>query len=160
MFSNIAPLCLSARGRFAALLCVVLMLGGAAAAQRADAAAYTISVSAPKRINTTQIQGVANLSRDCSGTLGCSNYIKIERQRWWGVEYVKGWWANANGWNSITADLPSGCYDYRTTVDSYNDVAGSYGTGVNVGQVGVSSSGTKVYRFRTTWSSGFARHCR
>lgn len=127
---------------------------------RADAAAYTIAVYPPSRLNASQLRGWAKLSRDCSGTYGCSNYIKIERQRAWGVQFVGGWWATANGWNSITAGLPRGCFDYRTTVDSYNDVAGSSGGGVNVGPVGVSSNGTKIYRYRNTWSSGFSRICR
>jgi hypothetical protein len=129
-------------------------------ATRADAAAYPIGVYAPERLNSSQIRGWANLSRDCSGTLGCFNYVKIERSRWYGVEFVNGWWANANGWNSITANLPSGCYDYRTTTDSYNDSIGPVGGGVNIGPVGVSSNGQTVYRYRLTWSSGWKRHCR
>jgi hypothetical protein len=128
-------------------------------APSAEAAAYPIGVYAPNRINSGQIQGWANLSRDCSGTYGCYNYIKIERARWYGVEYVNGWWANNNGWNSITANLPSGCYNYRTTTDSYNDVAGGYGGGVNIGPVGASGNGTKIYRYRNTWSSGWTYQC-
>lgn len=74
--------------------------------------------------------------------------------------FVNGWWANANGWNSITGTLNPGCYNYRTTTDSYNDVAGSWSAGVNIGQVGVTAGGTKIYRYRTTWSSGWVRICR
>jgi hypothetical protein len=127
---------------------------------RAEASAYPIGVYSPSRVNSWQIQGWANLSRDCGGTVGCFNYIKIERRRLWGNEYVAGWWANNHGWNSVTATLPGGCYDYRTTTDSYNDIAGGYGSGINVGPVGWTSNGTRIYRFRITWSSGWARHCR
>ena len=64
------------------------LAGKVIGAQSASAAAYTIGVYAPNRINGSQIQGWANLSRDCSGTYGCFNYIKIERRRAWGIEYV------------------------------------------------------------------------
>jgi hypothetical protein len=145
-------------------LALVAVLGALAAslfvASGAHAAAYPIGVYAPERISNTQIQGWANLSRDCSGTYGCYNYIKIERSRWWGTEFVNGWWATANGWNSITATLPYGCYNYRTTTDSYNDVAGTFGSGVNIGPVGLTANGTRIYRFRQTWSSGWKQHCR
>ena len=131
-----------------------------AAPPSANAAAYPIGVYAPDRINSSQIRGWANLSRDCSGTVGCYNYIKIERSRWWGAEYVNGWWANNHGWNSITATLPYGCYNYRTTTESYNHVVGSYGAGVNLGRVGWAANGTAIYKYRTTWSSGWKYHCR
>jgi hypothetical protein len=49
--------------------------------------------------------------------------------------YQNGWWANANGWNSVTSDMTPGCYNYRTTVDSYSDVAGSYGCRRGVSRV-------------------------
>lgn len=125
----------------------------------ADAAAYTKSVYAPND-EGSYLRGWADLSRDCSGTYGCWNYMKIERHRAWGWEYVNGWWANNHGWNHVDATQPYGCFNYRTTVDSYNDVAGSYGSGVNLGPVGTTSNGTKIYRYRTTWSSGFKYHCR
>ena len=130
------------------------------AATMAGAAAYTKSVYPPDRINSSTLRSWADLSRDCSGTVGCYNYMKIERKRAWGPEFVAGNWANANGWNSLTTSQPAGCYDYRTVVDSYNDYAGGHGSGVNVGQVGTASNGTKVFRFRTTWSSGWKRYCR
>ena len=140
----------------AVLAAGILLVG----APRAEAAAYPIAVYAPKKLGATQVQGWANLSRNCSGTYGCYNYIKVERSRWYGAEFVNGWWANANGWNSITGTLGAGCYSYRTTTDSYNDVAGSYGSGVNLGPVGATSNGTKINRFRTSWSSGWTRICR
>jgi hypothetical protein len=132
--------------------------------QLADAAAYTKSVYPPEKHGTTQMQGWADLSRDCSGTYGCYNYIKIEKKNWWGASFVAGGWANGSGWNSVTANLPTGCAQYRMTVDSYNDVAGSYGGGVNLGtkvaEVGFSQNGTKIYRFKVTWSSGWKELCR
>ena len=44
-----------------------------AVAPGADAAAFTYGDYPPYRINATQVQGWANLSRDCSGTYGCFN---------------------------------------------------------------------------------------
>jgi hypothetical protein len=129
-------------------------------ASSANAAAFTYSVYAPKRLNSYQLQGWGNLSRDCSGTYGCSNYIKIERSRWYGAEFIGGSWANAHGWNSITVNLPSGCFHYRTTVDSYNDVVATSGFGVNVGRIGFTKNGTSINRYKQTWSSGWAWHCR
>jgi hypothetical protein len=145
-----------------ALAAVALGISTAmASAPAANAAAYPIGVYAPSKINASQAQGWANLSRDCSGTYGCSNYIKIEKRNWWGgADWVAGWWANNNGWNSITATLASGCADYRTTTDSYNDVAGGYGSGITVGPVGYTWNGTRILEYRTTWSSGWARLCR
>lgn len=142
------------------LVLAALLTAGLTAASAANASAFTYGVYAPKKINSSQVQGWANLSRDCSGTYGCYNYIKIERSNWWGVSYQNGWWANSNGWNSITANMTPGCYSYRTTVDSYNDVAGSYGWGVNIGPVGWTSNGTRIYRYKVTWSSGWAYRCR
>lgn len=143
------------------VVAVAVALGAAlVTTPAANAAAYPIGVYAPKKIAGPKLEGWANLSRDCGGTLGCFNYIKIEKNNWYGPSFVAGWWANNNGWNSISTALPSGCADYRTTTDSYNDVAGSYGGGVNIGPVGVTANGTKIYRYKTTWSSGWARICR
>ncbi|PBC71804.1 hypothetical protein BX265_6417 [Streptomyces sp. TLI_235] len=114
---------------------------------------------APERAGNT-LTGWGNLSRDCSGTVGCYNYIKIERGRWYGWEFMGGNWAGNNGWNSASAPVASGCYSYRTTVDSYNDIVGGYGAGVNTGQVGATVDGQKIYRFRVTWSSGTKSYCR
>jgi hypothetical protein len=129
-------------------------------ASLAYSAAYTKSVYSPEKVNNSTIEGWADLSRDCSGTYGCYNYIKIERKRFLWTEWINGGWANNDGWNSIQAALPNGSWEYRTTVDSYNDVTGSYGGGVNVGQVGFTANGTKIYRYRTTWSSGWKWHTR
>lgn len=156
------PVVRSQRLRLLALvasLTAILMMTSVISPTTADAAAYTKSVYTPTRLNSTQIRGWADLSRDCSGTYWCGNYIKVERKTWYGSAFQNGWWANANGWNNITANLSKGCHYYRTTIDSYNDVAGSYGGGVNIGPVGFTSNGTKIYRFRTTWSSGWSRHC-
>ncbi|WP_030262314.1 hypothetical protein [Streptomyces sp. NRRL B-24484] len=125
----------------------------------AAAAAYTKAVYAPDRAGNT-LTGWGNLSRDCSGTVGCYNYIKIERSRWYGWDFMGGNWANNNGWNTATATVATGCYAYRTTVDSYNDIVGGYGAGVNTGQVGATVDGQKIYRFRVTWSSGTRTYCR
>ena len=123
--------------------------------------AFTIErKSTPNKINATQLQGWANLSRDCSGTNGCYNYIQIQVSRWYGPATVNGWWANNNGWNSITGTLLSGCYDYRTRTDSYNYATGDVGGGANVGQVGVTSSGQKLYEWHLEWNSGWTRICR
>jgi hypothetical protein len=128
-------------------------------APNAKAAAFTYNVYAPNRSGNT-LTSWANLSRDCSGTYGCWNYMKIEKSDWWWYDYVGGNWVSNNGWNSISVGLPSGCGNYRTTVDSYNDVLISQGIGVNLGQVGVNASGQAIYRFRTTWSSGTHYYCR
>ena len=119
----------------------------------ANAAAFPYAVYAPNKINATQVQGWANLSLDCSNTYGCYNYIQIEVQRWYGPAYVNGWWANNNGWNSITATLLSGCYNYRTRTDSYNYAVGDVGGGVNVGQAGVTAHGRKIYEWHREWNS-------
>lgn len=73
---------------------------------------------------------------------------------------MSGNWVHNNGWNKMTATLPSGCWDYRTTNDSYNDASGSFGYGVNIGPAGYSVNGTKIYTWKKTWSSGWKRHCR
>jgi hypothetical protein len=126
----------------------------------ASAAAYPIGVYAPNKINATQGQGWANLSRDCSGTYGCYNYIQIQVLRWYGPSMVNGWWANNNGWNSITATLLPGCYDYRTRTDSYNYSVGDVGGGVQVGVYGVNASGQKIYEWHREWNSAWKRICR
>ncbi|WP_285320739.1 hypothetical protein [Pseudarthrobacter sp. lyk4-40-TYG-27] len=141
-------------------LMALIATGGAIAAVPAEAAAFTYSVYAPNKVNSTTAEGWANLSRDCSGTYGCWSYMKIEKREWWGWSYRGGGWVNNNGWNSIRGELTAGCGDYRTTVDSYNDVAGGYGSGANIGPVGASSNGTRIYRYKTTWSSGTNRLCR
>jgi hypothetical protein len=126
----------------------------------AHAAAYPKNVYSPEIVPPTwNIRGWADLNLDCSGTYGCWNYMKIERSRWYGPEFMSGGWVGG-GWQSATATLQSGCWDYRTTAESYNDVAGSYGSGVNIGPVGVSANGTTIYRFKTSWSSGWKRWCR
>ena len=138
-----------------------LVSGLGLGASGAGAAAYTKAVYAPNSVSSgTVLKSDADLSRDCAGTFGCSNYMKIERKRAWGIQFVGGGWVNNSGRNSIQVAKPYGCFNYRTTVDSYNDVAGSYGSGVNVGPIGFSSNGTKIYRYKTTWSSGWKYHCR
>jgi hypothetical protein len=131
-----------------------------AVAPGADAAAFPYGVYAPNKLGTSQVQGWANLSRDCSNTYGCDNYIQIEVLRWYGPQYVNGWWANNNGWNSITANLLPGCYDYRTKTDSYNYAVGDVGGGVNAGPAGVSANGQTIYKWHLEWNSGWARICR
>jgi hypothetical protein len=125
----------------------------------AGAVAYTKDVYPPERHSTT-LQGWANLGRDCTNTNGCWNYMKIEQKTWYGSSFIGGTWAGVDGWNSVSAPLSTGCEEYRTTVDSYNDIAGTHGIGINLGEVGVSADGTKIYRYQTTWSSGYVRYCR
>lgn len=144
-------------GIFGAIAIVFALIFGLASP--ASAAAYTRSVYSPARNGNTLIAW-ADLSRDCSGTYGCWNYMKITRDRLWGQEFVAGSWVNNNGWNSISAGLPGGCFNYRTTVDSYNDTLISSGVGINVGPVGANSSNQTIYRFKRTWSSGTTRYCR
>jgi hypothetical protein len=129
------------------------------AAPSASAVAWPIAVYAPHQISSTQLQGWANLSRDCSNTYGCWNYIQIDVHRWYGWTMVNGWWANNNGWNSITAELLPGCYDYRTRTDSYNDSVQPIGGSVSAGSVGVSANGSKIYEWHKEWNSGPARIC-
>ena len=143
-----------------AAVAVALASGGLVAAAPAEAAAFSYGVYAPKKISQWTMDSWANLSRDCSGTYGCYNYMKIEKKEWWGWSHYAGQWAGAHGWNSLRANINGGCATYRLTVDSYNDVAGSYGGGVNVGVVGISGNGTKIYRYKTTWSSGTSQICR
>lgn len=142
-----------------AVLVLPLLLILAAAAP-SHAAAYTKSVYAPNELNSTTLEGWGDLSRNCSGTYGCYNYMKIERKAWYGAVYVGGGWVNKNGWNKIRVTQPKNCHYYRTTVDSYNDVLRGYGSGVDMGPVGSSDSDTKIHRYKTTWSSGWKRHCR
>jgi len=148
-------------GIAASIAAITAVVGsGLALAPSANAAAFPYAVYAPNKINTTQVQGWANLSRDCSGTYGCYNYIQIQVLRWYGPQNVNGWWANNNGWNSITATMLPGCYDYRTMTDSYNYAVGDVGGGVNAGQVGVTVSGQKIYEWHSEWNSGWNRICR
>lgn len=137
-----------------------LVGGGLAAAVPAEAAAFSYGVYTPNKISAWDMDAWANVSRDCSGTYGCYNYMKIEKREWWGWSHYAGHWAGAHGWNSIRANINGGCSTYRLTVDSFNDVASTYGGGVNVGVVGFTSNGTKIHRFKTTWSSGSRQICR
>lgn len=141
-------------------MAAALASGGLAAAAPAEAAAFSYGVYTPNKINQWTMDAWANVSRDCSGTYGCYNYMKIEKREWWGWSHYAGQWAGANGWNSIRANINGGCATYRLTVDSYNDVAGGYGGGANIGPVGSSSNGTKIYRYKTSWSSGTRQICR
>lgn len=147
-----------ANAGMAALLLGLMLLIGVGTTSTASAAAYTKSVYTPARSGST-MTGWADLSLDCAGTFGCWNYLKIEKWGYFGNSWVNGWWANNNGWNSVTAWLPGGCGYYRTTVDSYNDATGPVGGGITIGQVGWTLSGQAIYRFRTTWSSGWAYYC-
>ncbi len=165
----------------AVLVIAVLMTSLAA---RADAVAYTKNVYPPNRIGGTTIEGWADLSLDCQGTLGCWNYIKIERRQspydptllelHLGlqpgdpallvqpvdppVEYVAGGWAK-DGWNAISAELSLGCWEYRTHVDSYNRYPGPYGLEVNVRGIGLSFNDTKGNTDHVPWSSDWTTHC-
>ena len=125
----------------------------------AEGAAYTKSADAPQKTGPKTLRGSADLNLDCSDTLGCHNYIKIDVQRWNGAKRRAGSWANNNGVNTIDGTLKKGCYNYRTTVDSYNDVVGAFGGGASIGKVGVTKNGEKVYRYKSTWSSGWTRIC-
>lgn len=149
-----------ARGLAALGLVAALTSGSLAAATPAEAAAFSYDVYAPNKVSRWTMDAWANLSRNCSGTYGCYNYMKIEKLQWWGWSHYAGHWAGAHGWNSIRANINGGCAKYRLTVDSYNDVAGSYGSGTNMGSVGSTSNGTKIYRYKTSWSGGTRQICR
>ncbi|MDP9885859.1 hypothetical protein J2W21_003384 [Sinomonas atrocyanea] len=131
-----------------------------ATATPAEAAAFTYSVYAPHKVSSTTAEGWAYLSHDCRGTYGCANYMKIEEREWWGWSNRGGGWVYHNGWNTARGSLTRGCAYYRTTVDSYNDLAGRHHSGTNLGPVGHTRNGTTIYRYRTTWSSGTTRLCR
>lgn len=141
-------------------LMVLVVAGGALSAAPAEASAFTYSVYAPHKISSTTAEGWAYLSHDCRGTYGCANYMKIEKREWWGWSNRGGGWVYHNGWNTARASLTRGCAYYRTVVDSYNDIAGRYRGGVNLGPVGHTRNGTTIYRYRTTWSSSTVRLCR
>jgi hypothetical protein len=126
----------------------------------ANAAAFTYDAYPPDKSGPTMITAWANLSRDCTGTYGCWNYMKIERTRLWGIEYVGGKWATDNGWNSLEVNLPDGCYDYRTFVDSYTDALISLGLSADYKVIGASATGEKIVRFHRVWNSGFVQICR
>lgn len=146
-----------------ALLGVAISTGaGVANPGTADAAAYTKNVYAPVQLSGEQMEAWADVSRDCDGTLGCRNYMKIERQVMgeWIIDEVAGQWAQDDGWNRLAAELTPGCHHYRTTVFSYNDVVGGYGEGVNIGTVGASQNGEKISRYEVDWSSGWTMLCR
>jgi hypothetical protein len=149
---------LSSISAFSAAIMVVIGIV-LAVAPGANAIAFPYGVYAPNKISATQAQGWANLSRDCSDTYGCFNYIQIQVLRWDGPQYVNGWWADNNGWNSITANLLPGCYDYRTRTDSYNYAVGDVGGGANAGPVGVTANGQTIYEWHLEWNSGWARIC-
>ena len=138
---------------------LVLALTNVLTAGSANAAAFTRDAYPPNREGNSVV-GWADLNRDCTGTYGCWNYIKIERKRWWGWEYVSGKWAQADGWNSVSSHLPPGCFEYRTVVDSYNDQVVDNGGGVNIGPVGFTDDGQTIDRFHRTWHSGGNRICR
>lgn len=141
-------------------MAVALGAGSMVVAAPAEAAAFSYGVYAPAKINNTTMEAWANLSRDCSGTVGCFNYIKIEKKVWWGWAHHTGGWANSHGWNSIRATIDGGCGTYRLKVDSYNDIVGSHGSGTNIGSVGTSSNGTKISRFKTEWNGASTHICR
>ncbi|MCU7825433.1 hypothetical protein KSNIM_28090, partial [Kitasatospora sp. DSM 101779] len=113
----------------------------------ATAAACTKAVYATDRAGNT-LTGRGDLSRDCSGTVGGYDYVKIER--WYGWEFMGGNPADKSGSNTATATAAGGCYAYRTTVDSADDIVGGYGAGVNTRQVGTTVDGRKIDRFRVT----------
>jgi hypothetical protein len=142
-----------------AVLVTIMLALFLSVATKAVAAAFTYDAYAPNRSGST-LTGWAYLSRDCSGTFGCSNYMKIEKSDWWWWDYVGGNWVPNNGWNSISVGLPRGCANYRTTVDSYNVVLISQGIGINLGEVGVNANGQTLYEFHRTWSSGAHYYCR
>ncbi|MGY3564808.1 hypothetical protein [Sinomonas sp. RB5] len=141
-------------------LVALIATGGALNAAPAEAAALTYSVYAPYRISPTTAQGWAYLSRNCRGTYGCANYLKIEKREWWGWSYRGEGWVYNNGWNSARGSLTRGCAYDRTTVDSYNDIAGRYHGGTSLGPVGHTRNGTTIYRYRTIRSSGAVWLCR
>ena len=141
------------------LVALMAVFGVALIASPANAAAYTTNVYAPHHVGNNA-QGWATVVQDCSGTSGCWNYMKIEKWGWFGNSWVGGNWVTGTGWQHVDAALPGGCGYFRTTVDSYNDAVGPVGGGINVGKVGISWNGQIIYRYKTTWSSGWSYICR
>jgi hypothetical protein len=144
-----------------ALVVAAIAVVAAVPYSQAEAYSYPKNVYPPERYDSTTVEGWADVQMDASGTVGTWIYTKIERRNWWGgADFVNGGWTNKNGWNSMKGTMSRGCQAYRTTVDVYNDVIGPWGAGVNGRQVGGSANGQTIYRYRTTWSSGYKTHCR
>jgi hypothetical protein len=108
---------------------------------------------------STFVKGWVDMDANCPG-IACHTYMKVERSSYRGWQFVAGGWISGRwGWSSMTGTKLSGCYDYRTVVEVYTDVAGGYGSGINVGPVGYTSSGTKIYRFKNSYFSSSTRAC-
>ncbi len=139
------------------LMLAAFLLAGA---PRAEAAAYAVSVHQPKSLGNNHVQGGADVIRDCSGTLGCSNTISVEWQLWRSAKRLGSSTPAYGGRHTVTAFKLPGCRNYRTVVTSLNDIPGSWGGGVNVGPIGGSVNGMRVYRYRTVKYSAWTRLCR
>ena len=140
---------------------VIALTTALAGAPAANASASAVDAYAPERISHNRVEGRANLITDCSNTIRCKNYIKIERKN--GVlppRFVAGAWRNTTGVASVAGTLQMGCYEYRTWVDSYNWVVGTTGAGVQVASTGFTRNGEKIYKYKLTWNSGWKQHCR
>ncbi|GAB3347424.1 hypothetical protein [Modestobacter lapidis] len=147
------------RRRFMCGLAVPMtFLGVAVAASPANAMAYTKNVYAPSNVSGSA-EGWADISQDCSGTLGCYSYGKIERWGWFGNSWIGGGWLTGSGWHKIVADLPEGCGYYRTTVDSYNYASGPIEGQINLGPIGGGAGGQTIYNNKLPWSSGWSYLC-
>lgn len=141
-------------------LVVLVAVGAIAATVTASAQAVQIyGVYAPQD-HGSYVQGWANIRTDCP-YFQCSVYLKIERSSWSGWRFVNGSFVNwSNSWISMSAGKLSGCYDYRTTIELYEDSIGPVAGGVNIGPVGTSASGQTIYRWNIgPWSSGTTRAC-
>jgi hypothetical protein len=116
---------------------------------------------------TNSVQASALVDGTCNGAggaLNCQVFMKIERSSWRGWQYAGGRWITGDvygktQWATVWGNRPAGCYDYKTTVETYTDAPGSYGSGVNIGEVGTSSNGMKMYRWKISWSSGSVYMC-
>ena len=137
---------------------VVAGLLSLALAAPASASARSKGTYMPEQHGNT-LTAWANLELDCSNTLGCWNYIKIQQLRWFGWQTIAGQWANNNGWNSISTEIP-GCGTYRTQVRSYNDIVVADSDSAEAGGVGASQTRSKIQRFETHWESDPIWYCR
>jgi hypothetical protein len=143
---------------FAVIGLIMTIVPGLFLTGTASAQAYTQNAYPPHNESGYAV-GWASVVQDCTNTFGCWNYVKIEKWGYFGNTWIGGGWVTGSGWQSARGALPKGCGWYRTTVDSYNDVAGPVSGGANIGPVGGSGGGQKVYRYHSPWSSGWASLC-
>jgi hypothetical protein len=138
----------------AAVLVAATFVGSAQAVQ--------IHAAYPPEDHGSFVQGWAKISTDCP-YLKCSVYLKIERKSLWplGPSFVNGSFVNwSNDWVEMRATKLAGCYEYRTTIEIYEDSVAPVGGGANIGPMGMSVSGQRVYSYKIgPWSSAWVERC-